>query len=67
MAIFRLEAKELINSIKTLGRTQPLINGLSCDHSATGFEMCAVFESDVEIEIYTTKEKDGCDSVYFTV
>ena len=67
MADFRLEGKEIINAIKPLGRTQPLSVGLGCDHSGTGFELCAVFEGDVEIELYTTKEKDGCDSVYFTI
>lgn len=67
MADFRLEAESLINSVKTLGRVQKLSSGLCCDHSGTGFEMCAVFESDIEIALSATKEKDGCDSVYFTV
>ncbi len=67
MAKYRLEAEELINSVKHLGRAQALSFGLACDHCGTGFEICARFESDVDIELYLTKEKEGCDSVYFTV
>ena len=62
----RLESNELINSIKLLGRPQALLNGFACDHSGTGFEINGIFEGSVDIEIYTTKEKDGCDSVFFT-
>ena len=67
MESFRLEARELINAIKPLGRVQNLSCGIGCDHSGTGFELSAVFESDLQIEFYITKEKDGCDSAYFTV
>ena len=63
----RLEARELISAIKPLGRTQALSSALACDHSGTGFELSAVFESDLQIEFYITKEKDGCDSAFFTV
>lgn len=63
----RLESKALLSAIKPLGRSQFLESGLGCDHSATGFEICGIFDGDIEIELYTTKEKDGCDSVYFTV
>ena len=63
----RLESKALLSAIKPLGRSQSLESGLGCDHSATGFEICGIFDGDIEIELYTTKEKDGCDAVYFTV
>ena len=67
MTDVRLEGKDIINFTKTLGRAQNLSSGLGCDHSGTGFELSAVFESDIEIEFYVTKEKDGCDSTFFTV
>ena len=67
MAEIILNKKKIIDSVKPWGRTQALPQGLALDHSGTGFEMRARFESDVDIELSLTKEKEGCDRVYFTV
>lgn len=66
MENIKLKDTELISAVKLLGRAQILSDGFACDHSGTGFELRGVFDSDIEIELYTTKEKDGCDFVYFT-
>ena len=61
-----LEFPRDVDKIKLMGRCQPLTDGLGCDHSATGIELCAVFCGELEIKILTTVEKAGCDSTYFT-
>lgn len=62
-----LEFPRDIEKIKPLGRYQALYSGLGCDHSATGFELCAKVKGLVEVRIFTTVEKEGCDCAYFTV
>ena len=56
-----------LDKIKHLGRAQILSDAIACDHSGTGIELCGIFFSPIELEIYTTIEKDGCDFAYFTV
>lgn len=62
-----LEGDKIFSAIKPLGRAQRLSGGLGCDHSGTGFELCAITASDICVDILVTKEKDFCDFLYFTV
>ena len=61
------ELYKFADMIKPLGRYQILPDGIGCDHSATGIELCASFAGELELNIYTTCEKEHCDTVYFTV
>jgi hypothetical protein len=61
------ELSIIADRIKPLGRYQILPDGIGCDHSATGIELCASFAGELELNIYTTCEKEHCDTVYFTV
>ena len=61
------ELSKIVNQIKCLGRYQILQDGIACDHCATGIEFCASIIGDIELELFTTKEKEYCDAAYFTV
>ena len=65
MENIKLKGADLISATKLLGRAQMLSDGLACDHSGTGFELRGIFDSDIEIELYTTKEKEGCEAGRF--
>lgn len=58
---------EILDKIKLLGRAQLLSTSIACDHCATGVELCARIFGGLELELYTTCEKEGCDFAYFTV
>ena len=61
------ELSKYADRVKPLGRYQILNDGIGCDHSATGMEFSALLFGRVELDIFTTKEKEFCDSAYFTV
>ena len=54
-------------NVKILGRSQILNDGIGCDHCATGIEFCASVIGTVKLNIFTTVEKEFCDSAYFTL
>ena len=55
------------DKITPLGRYQILSDGIGCDHCATGIELCFEGGGEVTLSLYTTVEKEHCDSAYFTV
>ena len=55
------------DKITPLGRYQILSDGIGCDHCATGIELCFEGVGEVTLSLYTTVEKEHCDSVFFTV
>ena len=61
------ELAGLADKVKLLGRSRVLHSGIACDHSATGIEFSASVVGYVELTVYTTVEKSGCDCAYFTV
>ena len=61
------ELSKYADRVKPLGRYQILNDGIGCDHSATGIELCASIVGSLELSLLTTSEKEGCDAVYFTV
>ena len=61
------ELASFADSVKPLGRYQILPSGIACDHSGTGIELCVSVLGEVELVVYTTVEKAGCDCAYFTV
>ena len=61
------ELSKFADRVKPLGRYQILNDGIGCDHSATGIELCASIVGSLELSLLTTSEKEGCDAVYFTV
>ena len=61
------ELLKIADRVKLLGRYQILNDGIACDHSATGIELCAEVEGDIELSLFVTIEKEHCDRVYFTV
>ena len=61
------ELSKFADAVKPLGRYQILDDGIGCDHSATGIELCASIVGSLELSVLTTSEKSGCDAAYFTV
>lgn len=55
------------DKIRPLGRYQILSDGIGCDHCATGIELCFEGVGEITLSLYTTVEKEHCDSAYFTV
>ena len=55
------------DKIKPLGRYQILNDGIGCDHCATGIEFSVLAIGDIELTLFTTIEKEYCDSTFFTV
>ena len=60
---------EILDSIKTFGRTSVQGSALACDHVASGIEFNAYVEGKLNIEVTASKgEADGrADDCYFTV
>ena len=61
------ELLKYADRVKPLGRYQILTDGIGCDHCATGIELCFEGVGEVTLSLYTTVEKEYCDSVFFTV
>ena len=55
------------DKIRPFGRYQILSDGIGCDHCATGIELCFEGVGEITLSLYTTVEKEHCDSAYFTV
>ncbi len=55
------------DKIKPLGRYQILSDGIGCDHCATGIEFSVLAIGNIELTLFTTIEKEYCDSTFFTV
>ena len=61
------ELSKYADRVKPLGRYKIVDEGIACDHSATGIELCLSIVGKLELTLYTTSEKEYCDAAYFTV